>query len=66
MVDLTMLAPGPAGTIIIGESNMEAAARHGLAKQRQRDKAMKFSNEFLRTIPTPTFPTRRYRHISFL
>ncbi|KAJ6111566.1 hypothetical protein N7523_007627 [Penicillium sp. IBT 18751x] len=40
-----MLAPGPAGTTMIGESNIEAAARRGLAKQRQRDQAMKFSND---------------------
>ncbi|KAJ5667902.1 uncharacterized protein N7477_006472 [Penicillium maclennaniae] len=33
MVDLTMLAPGPAGTTMLGESNIEAAARRGLAKQ---------------------------------
>lgn len=45
MVDLTMLAPGPAGTSMIGESNIEAAARRGLAKQRQRDQEMKFANE---------------------
>lgn len=45
MVDLTMLAPGPAGTSMIGESNIEAAARRGLAKRRQREQEMKFANE---------------------
>lgn len=45
MVDLTMLAPGPAGTTMIGESNIEAAARRGLAKQRRREKEMEFANE---------------------
>ncbi|KAJ5296533.1 cytochrome P450 [Penicillium atrosanguineum] len=40
-----MLAPGPAGTTMIGESNIEAAARRGLEKQRQHDNAMKFSNK---------------------
>jgi hypothetical protein len=45
MVDLTMLAPGPAGTTMIGESNIEAAARRGLAKRRRREKEMKFANE---------------------
>jgi hypothetical protein len=33
---------------MIGESTIEAAARRGLAKQRQREKEMKFANE----IPT--------------
>lgn len=45
MVDLTMLAPGPAGTSMIGESTIEAAARRGMAKRRQREQEMKFANE---------------------
>ncbi|KAJ5377939.1 uncharacterized protein N7496_005348 [Penicillium cataractarum] len=32
-----MLAPGPAGTSMIGESNIQAAARRGLEKQRRRE-----------------------------
>ncbi|KAJ5548603.1 hypothetical protein N7513_005837 [Penicillium frequentans] len=38
--DMTMLAPGPAGTSMIGESNIDAAARRGYArKQREQREA---------------------------
>ncbi|KAK5807412.1 hypothetical protein VI817_001670 [Penicillium citrinum] len=33
MVDQTMLAPGPAGTSMLGERNIDAAARRGLERQ---------------------------------
>lgn len=37
---MTMLAPGPAGTSMIGESNIDAAARRGYArKQREQREA---------------------------
>ncbi|KAJ5910305.1 hypothetical protein N7504_004948 [Penicillium tannophilum] len=39
-LDMTMLAPGPAGTSMIGESNIDAAARRGYArKQREQREA---------------------------
>ncbi|KAJ5594583.1 uncharacterized protein N7459_000791 [Penicillium hispanicum] len=34
MFDRTMLAPGPAGTSMIGERTIEGAARRGLERQR--------------------------------
>lgn len=40
MLDNTMLAPGPAGTSMIGESNIQAAARRGLEKQRRRERKL--------------------------
>lgn len=36
-IDITMLAPGPAGTSMIGESNIDAAARRGYARKKQRE-----------------------------
>ena len=33
--DMTMLAPGPAGTSMIGESNIDAAARRGRERLRR-------------------------------
>lgn len=43
--DQTMLALGPAGTSMIGERSIEAAARRGLEKQRRRERELKFANE---------------------
>jgi hypothetical protein len=41
MLDQTMLlAPDPAGTSMIGESTIEAAARRGLAKRRLREEEL--------------------------
>ncbi|KAJ5798252.1 uncharacterized protein N7503_007548 [Penicillium pulvis] len=43
--DMTMLAPGPAGTSMIGESNIDAAARRGYArKQREREAQAKLDS----------------------
>lgn len=37
--DLTMIAPGPAGTTMIGESNIDAAARRGRERIRREQEA---------------------------
>jgi hypothetical protein len=44
-IDQTMLAPGPAGTSMIGERSIEAAARRGLEKRRRRKQELKLANE---------------------
>ncbi|KAJ5151759.1 hypothetical protein N7492_010054 [Penicillium capsulatum] len=38
-LDMTMLAPGPAGTTMIGESNIDAAARRGRERMRREQEA---------------------------
>lgn len=49
MLDQTMLAPGPAGTSMIGERSVDSAARRGLERQardHEREEKDPFSDEF--------------------
>lgn len=43
MIDQTMLAPGPAGTSMLGERSIDAAARRGLERQ-NREKNLQQEN----------------------
>ncbi|CAI7666277.1 unnamed protein product [Penicillium manginii] len=49
MIDKTMLAPGPAGTSMLGERSIDAAGRRGLERQarerREQEEKMGVGNE---------------------
>ncbi|KAJ5633057.1 hypothetical protein N7490_009396 [Penicillium lividum] len=45
-IDITLLAPGPAGTSMIGESSIDAAARRAYArKQREAEKKLEENHD---------------------
>lgn len=50
---MTMLAPGPAGTSMIGESNIDAAARRGYARKQREQREQREAQAKLESNANP-------------